>query len=479
MAKGTGTPSPAPSPAPEPTAYCPSFFMGDACLFVVPGGGQAYWGWYCPWCTSTWTTSVKQLLNPQEFGLEAAPAGFTLLGSVSDSPNNVVDCTQGCSLGPTCSTCTVNFAYSATTATLPANFHYGLEETGQGGAGAAGFVFTTTFAVNDLDITGTNQSVGRYSGSPNTPSPEPTIMVGQQVKLQAALSSQTTLQWYFDTTNDMVSDYALKDNVSGAIASVALPQPVQPAANPNTFYWITSGSKHGYVTGTYSGVSGPLVTDFYYSVATPVPSVAASPLAPVALPSNYPVVGPGGAANCTQQINTAIAVGDPCITSGIAWKFQTTSVPSYGAGKIAMLQIVNNISASGVGVPSPGPASYSTSGLDVDFPYANVPAVSTSATWASDDSPAYVLNLPPICSSVTYTGSFTDYFMYQPAATSSRSGSLLWVTLETMTWGFSGTASNSRGVYKLSSPQNPSPVSAASSALPSWSQLVGQGQIGC
>jgi hypothetical protein len=277
----------------------------------------------------------------------------------------------------------------------------------------------------------------------------------------------------------MVSDYALKDNVSGAIASVPSPQPVQPTANPNTFYWITGGSKHGYVTANYSGVNGPLVTDIYYSVATPAPDVTASPVSVVALPTNFPAFS-NGVTDCTEQVNTAIALGDPCTTPGITWTFKTSNVPAYGAGNIAMLQIANTVSASGAGVPSPGPASYSTSGLDGAFPYSNTTSAAKSGSWTSNDSPAYQLLLPPRCSSLTYSGTFTDYFMYQPAGTSSRNGSRLWASLATMKWNFSGTASNSRGVYKLSNPTNPAPtLTVSAGSLPTWTQIASFQSINC
>jgi hypothetical protein len=285
----------------------------------------------------------------------------------------------------------------------------------------------------------------------------------------------------------VVSDYTLKDTIASptptAIAAVPSPLPVASSGSSISVYWISSagtiapGIRYVRMTAQASGVTGPLFADVYYPVSTPVPTVTASPNK-VGLPSNYPETE-NGVANCGELIWTAIALGNPCTTFGMTWNYRT-SVPSYGAGFIAMAQIVNSSSVSASGTPSPNPNSYTSFGLDTGFPY--VGATPTSALWNSNDSPADPLTTPPICHSVTETVSFTDYFMYQPGTTSSRIGHRLWVTEGTMSWNFSGTAtatSKKGSHYALGSTTNPRPLYTSSTTLPTWSQIASLMNIDC
>lgn len=106
----------------------------------------------------------------------------------------------------------------------------------------------------------------------------------------------------------------------------------------------------------------------------------------------------------------------------------------------------------------------------------------TNGTWSSNDSPAAPLASPtPLRSSLTFTGTFTDYFMYQFGVTSSRTGSRLWVNLGTMNWNSSGTVTDSKGAYALvkNKTVHPKPTYASSTALPSWTQLFVPFSSGC
>jgi hypothetical protein len=230
------------------------------------------------------------------------------------------------------------------------------------------------------------------------------------------------------------------------------------------------------MTGTVSGITGPLFADVYYPVNAPGPGTLAS-AGPVVLATNYPYGG--DPANCASP-TTAIAVGTICTTRGIAW-YYVVGTPPPTPGSIAMVQIVNSFSVTASGTPSPNPHSTTGSGLDQSFPYeAPTPA---TAEWTSTDAPGYILKTNPVkCQTVTDAMSFSDYFMYQPSAGSSRTGSRLWVTLGLMTWNYSGTASSVRlAPYSLvtSKSVNPSPTYTPSTTLPTWTQLFPLITFGC
>jgi hypothetical protein len=284
----------------------------------------------------------------------------------------------------------------------------------------------------------------------------------------------------------------VKDNVApsgspASIAAVPSPSPAPTATSPITFYWISGGGKHLYAVVTYPNVIGQLPADVYYTVSTPAPTVTASPLFPVQLSTSYPSVSSNGVPNCSDQTEVAIALGNPCFTaatkkvpaqtrSGITWNY-SANAPTYGAGQIAMVQIVNNLGPTANGTPSPNPNTANSSGVDGTFPY--LAAVATGSMWQGDDSPANVLSTPPPCLSVTYAGSFTDYFMYQPGVTKARSGSRLWVTLGVMNWMFSGTAGDSNGAWTLTSHTDPTPKYQDSMTLPLWNQIRTPAGINC
>jgi hypothetical protein len=178
--------------------------------------------------------------------------------------------------------------------------------------------------------------------------------------------------------------------------------------------------------------------------------------------------GPGPI-GCPTPIKEVLALhlGNACgpqPTPGITITYSVT-VPPYGAGNIAMAQIVN-INFSGLlnnqkVYFTPGP------GLDYQFPYGTVeePAGTPLST---DDSPAYYVG-QSTCSTVTLSESFTDYFMYEPTATSQRPS--IWVSDYVGTWPkWSGTANYSKSKWSLAHGSvSPKPTSSPpNSAIPAW-----------
>ncbi len=318
-------------------------------------------------------------------------------------------------------------------------------------------------------------------------------MVGQQVQLEASPSSVAGVQWSFDSTNtsSVVGNYTLNSNNLSSLPSAvpaASVSPVPSSGSAISLYWIsnagtiTTGVRYVRMTGTVSGITGPLFADVYYPVDAPAPWATAI-AGTVGLPTNYPANG--NPEECASP-NTAIAVGNLCPTVepgtvGIYWAY-LVATPSPGpSGLIAMVQIANSLSISASGTPSPNPKSYTSGpGLDAVFPYASPAPAATQ--WNSYDAPALILATPPKCQTVTDTMSFTDYFMYQPGPISSRVGYQLWVTLGTMAWNWSGTASSvKKAPYALvtSKSVNPQPSYAPSTTLPTWTKLLGTGDISC
>lgn len=157
-----------------------------------------------------------------------------------------------------------------------------------------------------------------------------------------------------------------------------------------------------------------------------------------------------------------MSLGDPCNPQhGIDWSFSLSNVPAYGTGQIAMVQTGQNIIN--------GSSTGTTYLLDLSFPYAGATVTTDSTLNQIDDSPAFNLSRTT-CTKVTDEGNFTDYFMYQPlAGGSSRPG--IWIPMETLSWGWSGTATYSTKTsdWAVSKVTNPTlKWNSSPGQFPSW-----------
>jgi hypothetical protein len=418
---------------------------------------------YCYACTASVGTVSGIYYNYYD----PPPAGFTAVGSSSTSLGYPVSCTvpgafaQGCKLS-TCwqpyPTCWMQIEWTASTSTLPANTDniFDLYIPGTGTSETVSFI-TIRPTVADLDLAAAPYTVS----APMTPAP---IMVGQQVQLQAApVTSLTNVQWTFDSTstNDVVGVAYTQD-----IPIVPSPSPVPSSGSPISFFWVSGGLKHVILTANAPNVNGPLVADVYYPVTAPSPVTATATTSTVWYDPRIPVPDSGGAVTCppTNYV-IGLSLGDACGTPGIKWTYSAT-VPSYGSGTLTMAQLgtstVSGIAQNGAKVTS---GSGGTDLLDRKFPYYFSVPTGLSLI-ANQDSPGQVLT-NTTCSEVTRSDSYTDYFMYQAAATSSRPS--IWVTTAKMTWTWAGTTTKgSNGWGAASQITNPTPVTVLSTQLPTW-----------
>lgn len=479
-------------PNPEPTSWCPEGASStNNCAFIQPSSYDQDI-LYCVNCTSQMVPTVNIYINPSY----TPPPNFSVR-AVSSTGQTALDCgTPGANGGPSCTlttcyqpypACYVDVEYIANEGTAPANVVTTDEIEEPGYCCAADFNnwWTVTPEVVDDDITsGYNVVTWPYP----TPSP---IMVGNEVRLEAspaaALSSAT---WNFDSTSitDIVGSYGWIGNPAAsptAIPSMAAPSPVASGTNPTRFYWLSGDSsnwaapsvKHVNLIAYAYGVQGPLVADVYYPVAAPSDSPPPPPLAvpgTVAVATDFSFVAntPCGAVR---------ALGDTCKLPGMEWYYQP-AVPSYARGYTTMLQVgyedgsykpVSNGKIGGTAI------SWTNSIKDASGQYEflldEVAPYDTPATagtrWSSVDYPAFPLNAS-VCNEVLFSGTFKDFFMYQPTVPSWRTGDPIWVTTDVESWQFQQSAQVNGTKWKsYSNPINPYPQPSPT-ALPSWPGIV-------
>lgn len=341
---------------------------------------------------------------------------------------------------------------------------------------------TISPAILDDDILSPTQIVN---------SPDPTaapIMMGEEVKLEASPAVDlSSVQWNFDNTNE-VGGYGLAGSptASPTASPATLPgaSPVAASANPTKMYW-TAGDSVGWSQGGQPAaqhitlvafapnVQGPLVTDAYYPVAAPSPSVTTSPV-PVALGS-FPPADANGDYTCNTQV-LAVGVGNPCANLYVSYHYGA-AVPVYGAGYLTMVQ-VGLFYASGIQngisfLDSSDPA-YPHGGNDEDldstFPYEQ--AVQTGSLWNWGDAPAYAVGSG--CTQAGLEGVYIDdYFLYQPKVPATRQGTPIWTTTYHQQWTFNVNATKGRSwALDKKSARNPLVSGGANSGMPSWPGLM-------
>lgn len=134
---------------------------------------------------------------------------------------------------------------------------------------------------------------------------------------------------------------------------------------------------------------------------------------------------------------------------------------------ISMAQVGQTTISGTLNGKSVSASSGNTNRIDYGFPFEGT-SVTTDATLNQlADSPASNLSTTT-CSKLTRTSTFVDYFMYLPlAGGTSRPG--IWIPMETLNWGFSGTAAYAKSAWSVSRVSNPTlTYNAAPGQFPTW-----------
>jgi hypothetical protein len=492
QARTTPTPSSfwTPQATPSP-GFCNNGVFNPECFYLIPGGDSQYWQWSCSGCTYNGSSPppVEILYSPNPgLGFTLPPPGVTV--EVNTSINTSwANCNSGCDItgcSVTNSSCWIGIDFSADVSVVPQNWATEYNLTLNAVYPISNYV-TTLPTVYDLNIT-TGSSYVTYPGPatplPGTPIPFPSpIMVGQQVQLEASPDTMLTgVQWSYEANppTDVVGGYGLTAPTSRPSVFIAEPPP-SPAPNinnPIALYWLSGGSstspgvaggiRHVRMTAQVSGVTGPLFADVYYPVVMPSPvQITVSP-GPAGPTPSYPLYntwtwGNFPVGTCTNPIE-ALSAGDMgCTARGITWTF-SAGAPGYGAGSLAVAQLLTAATVSGTlngNVETATPSPQATL-LDGFFPEYGI-TVSTGSTLTFIDSPDWSLS-GQNCTKLSTTESFVDYFMYQPTAGSRPS---IWVTLEKGTWGWTGSATLKNGAWSGSGSVS-TPTYSSSTELPWW-----------
>jgi hypothetical protein len=182
-------------------------------------------------------------------------------------------------------------------------------------------------------------------------------------------------------------------------------------------------------------------------------------------------------------------LGNGCKPHGIEWNYSVT-VPSIGAGVIAMAQLVNTSLTYSTAAYS---ASYISNGFDLDtqYPYSGgliTPTVAVSGGAKASlvgalDAPVAYLTVPGAnnapgsgsCTTVKRNDTFEDYFLYQSSDSSRPS---IPVTIAVMSWSWGGIATSTGGQQTWAGSSLVSPLTTLASTnavdatppnpLPTW-----------
>lgn len=448
---------PAASPAPTSTPTCSQIQAQDpfylSCQNITLAPGQTFQqSWHCLNCTQA-NGNLTWYLNTGPWSPTACPNGMT--------------CSWSPGISCWATDCYAILVVTAGSAMQPQTVVLQTDFTAQdGSASTNGYDIVTInpLEVLDTDITSGSQVVsGAYGYITVNP-----VTVGQQVKLQAVSAYGDTvsnLQWNFQQSAPtfVVSGYGLPSNT---VSAVGTPSPVQTSGNPIPVYWLRSGTQYLHVTGTIQNQSYGV--DVYYPITTPSVTVTATTSQyGVDLDPYYSSGGP--LVQCPPPASSqvlAMALGDPCFPPhGIDWTYSLSNVPAYGAGQIAMAQVGQTTVSGTLNGKQVSASSGTTNRLDVGFPYLGV-SVTTDATLSQSDSPGSNLTITK-CTKVARTSTFVDYFMYLPTATSSRPG--IWITMQSLSWGYTGNAALVKTAWTLTKAINPTLVySSALGQSPTW-----------
>ncbi len=342
----TWTPQPTPSPGFGGDLYDCNNAAGIYCLYLVPGGVDGGAGYaevlWCTDCSPSDTFYGYAELYPWEGSSPQPPPSFTTDGN-SSTNTAFTDCTMSCTLStcgspwPTCWVQVINDPTGAPPYNLTNSF------CTEPDCDFGGYQINWTILPTTQDMDGGGVPVN-YNGSPPPVLPSP-IMVGQQAQLMGSPAPLlTNVTWTFDSTaaTDVVGNGFVQN-----VQVVGTPQPVPSSGNPISLYWVSanvpSGVRHVRMYAQAADVVGPLFADVYYPIGTPSPmaSYFASRVQGSTDTVGHSPVG------CPTPLSSfwALHVGIPCPTApptpapGILMQY-TVTVPSYGAGNIAVAQLL-------------------------------------------------------------------------------------------------------------------------------------------
>jgi hypothetical protein len=222
------------------------------------------------------------------------------------------------------------------------------------------------------------------------------------------------------------------------------------------FYWIDSGYKLVQVSAM---VDGKTVTgQAWFKVTRPGATLDGTIIGEVRADGNYENAGTwlhfGGYPDVTNVV-------------GIRWNAEVTT-PTNGAGGIAFAQLINRdarrIEQSGANqkLTTSGAFVADNDSDDGDIFYdGTVTGIGNSDTGTHNDDDSPGLEYTAADKSISNNDQFQIYLMYKPDITNS-----IWVTLRTLTWQWSGSATNDpNSGWSL----NPG---ATSSATPSVDSII-------
>jgi hypothetical protein len=248
--------------------------------------------------------------------------------------------------------------------------------------------------------------------------------VGQGVEAYAYSDDGTTLSncTFYGLPSNIVANYIVTSS-----SAYVIPSGTSTANDYIDFYFPSAAEGSMYASCEYDG--SPVDTAAVsYSVTAPAFSAVAS-YGKATLDTSYSKY-PG---------YEYFHWGNPIAgQTAIAWNYSVSGAPS---GQIEMVQLIEGSSqyymSDGTTATGLNIGSYL---VDNSAPYD--PAVNTPQTWSSDDSPGFP-SIPPASSysgtgwteSFSFGEYFVDYFMYQPSGG-------IWVSLGSMNWGWSGSASD-------------------------------------
>jgi hypothetical protein len=275
----------------------------------------------------------------------------------------------------------------------------------------------------------------------NVTSQTEAVVVGQQVALSASYSlpsgvSVTSQSWSVPGTT--VGGYNASVNSGQTIATNFSQQ-------SNTFYWVTPGSS--------------LVVTYTVKLSNGSSSSAST---------TFNVSGPTSAqlATSTSAVHISTISGQPYLqygnqTAGVAGITFTGSATNSSGGSFSFVHLITSYQ-----VVRSSTCSYSPgTGLDNYYPF---PSSGSTAS----DSPASELYSSE--SKVSESFGATMYLMWQ----SSTSGSIP-VPLGYVPWQWSGTAVQNAGVWTVSSGSGSASAFVSSTAYPTWTTHVTNGNPPC
>jgi hypothetical protein len=282
------------------------------------------------------------------------------------------------------------------------------------------------------------------SGGTNITNTTQSVVVGQQIVLYASYalpSGVTVSSQSWSVPGTIVAGYTGSPSSGSVSTSVTLNQ------QSTMFYWVYAGSSLQVTFKlTLSDGTSPSATATF-NVAGATVSKMSTPTGSVGIYAG-PVLGYGP----------------------VGIKFSPTpTTPSADSGQFEWVQLITTTTGGTVKtcINVTQPPTSSGTGLDTDYPF----ATGTS----TQDSPSLSL-VSSSYSQEARSFSANMYLLWNPAlpsgCTPGSSCTSIPVPLESVSWGWSGTASYSAGNWSRTSSSQTTPSWVAGTSYPIWSDLV-------